>query len=64
MCLQALRCTWQLIEGNHTCQQRLLDADIPSSSGTSNSALQVDTVLSLCSGITWYLKFKSCDVLS
>ncbi|KAL0019412.1 hypothetical protein WJX77_011077 [Trebouxia sp. C0004] len=38
---QALRCIWQLVEGNHTCQQHLLEASAPSFQGIATSALQV-----------------------
>lgn len=37
---QALKCVWQLIEGNHACQQRLLEASVPNSQGMPAPALQ------------------------
>ncbi|DBA66722.1 hypothetical protein WJX79_001922 [Trebouxia sp. C0005] len=38
---QALRCVWQLVEGNHACQQHLLEGSAPSFQGIATSALQV-----------------------
>ncbi|DBB15044.1 TPA: hypothetical protein ACH3X3_004627 [Trebouxia sp. C0006] len=38
---QALRCIWQLVEGNHACQQHLLEGSAPSFQGIATSALQV-----------------------
>lgn len=39
--LQALKCIWQLVEGNHACQQHLLEAAVPNPQGLPAPALQV-----------------------
>lgn len=46
-CTQALKCIWQLIEGNHACQQRLLEASVPSLQGKPAPAVLVSLPVNL-----------------
>lgn len=65
--MQALKCLWQLIEGNHACQQRLLEAPVPSLQGKPAPAILVslpDIMSHTCMlrGIEHILCFVTCGL--
>ncbi|KAL3135480.1 hypothetical protein ABBQ38_005960 [Trebouxia sp. C0009 RCD-2024] len=47
---QALKCIWQLVEGNHACQQHLLEAAVPNPQGLPAPALQAVLHIALQGG--------------
>ncbi|KAL3158641.1 hypothetical protein ABBQ32_011389 [Trebouxia sp. C0010 RCD-2024] len=47
---QVLKCIWQLIDGNHACQQHLLEAAVPHPQGVPAPALQAVLHIALQGG--------------